>query len=328
MHRTLATLSVIFALALAATAASADPLPSWRQGETKTRIIEFVDSVTDPASEHFVPQAARIATFDNDGTLWAEQPVYFQFLFAIDKLKKMAADDPAVLTSDILRAAAGGDMETVAAAGEAGILEIVATTHSGMTVEEFQAEVREWLEQARHPKTGMAYDDMIYQPMLELLSYLRDEGFRTYIASGGGLHFIRVFSEDAYNIPPEQVIGSTGNATYTAEDGAPRIMKDPGLFFLDDKEGKPLAIETRIGRRPVIAVGNSDGDFQMLEWTTAGDGARLGILLHHTDAEREFAYDRDSHAGKLARGLDEAGDRGWMLIDMAKDWDKIWPGGN
>lgn len=310
-----------------ASASIADPLPSWTGTATKAGIIAFVERVTDPASADYVTPAARIAAFDNDGTLWAEQPVYFQLLFAIDRLKEMAAADPGVLTSDVLRAAANGDMEAVAASGTEGLLEIVSTTHSGLTVDEFQAEVRRWLDTAKHSGTGLAYDEMVYQPMLELLSYLRDEGFRTYIASGGGLHFIRVFSESAYNIPPEQVIGSIGNGSYSAGDGPPRVMKDPGIFFIDDKAGKPVAIEARIGRRPVIAVGNSDGDFQMLEWTTAGDGARLGILLHHTDGEREYAYGRDSHIGQLARGLDEAASRGWVVIDMARDWARVWPSG-
>ena len=306
--------------------AFADPLPSWRAGDAKTRITEFVERVTDPASPDYVTPAARIAVFDNDGTLWAEKPVYFQFLFAMDRLREMAAADPSVLTTDLLRAAAEGDMETVAASGEAGLLEIVSTTHSGLSVEAFIAEARAWLAEARHPETGMAYDAMIYQPMLELLRYLRDEDFKTYIVSGGGLHFIRAFSEDAYNIPPEQVIGTTGNASYAVIDGVPTITKDAGIFFLDDKGGKPLAIDARIGRRPIFVGGNSDGDFEMLEWATLGDGPRFGLIVHHTDAEREFAYDRESHVGRLDRGLDEAEARGWLLVDMAQDWERVWPG--
>lgn len=314
------------ALCLAAAPVVADPLPSWRAGAAKTRITDFVGRVTDPASPDYVTPAARIAVFDNDGTLWAEKPVYFQFLFAMDRLREMAAADPSVLTTDVLRAAAEGDMETVAAAGEAGLLEIVSTTHSGLSVEAFIAEARDWLAEARHPQTGMAYDAMIYQPMLELLRYLRDEDFTTWIVSGGGLHFIRAVSEEVYNIPPEQVIGSTGNASYAVIDGVPTVTKDPGIFFLDDKAGKPLAIEARIGRRPIFVGGNSDGDFEMLEWATAGEGPRLGLIVHHTDAGREFAYDRDSHVGRLDRGLDEAGARGWLLVDMARDWARVWPG--
>jgi phosphoserine phosphatase len=195
-------------------------------------------------------------------------------------------------------------------------------------VDEFQAQARAWLDQARHPETKMAYDTMVYQPMLELLRYLRDEGFRTYIVSGGGLHFIRAFSEDAYNIPAEQVVGTTGNASYEVRDGVPTVMKDEGIFFIDDKAGKPLAIDARIGKRPILAAGNSDGDFEMLEWATAGKGPRLGLIVHHTDGEREFAYDRDSHVGRLDRGLDEAAARGWLLVDMKRDWERIWPEGN
>jgi phosphoglycolate phosphatase-like HAD superfamily hydrolase len=311
----------------AATAAFSDPLPSWNQNETKSTVIAFVERVTDPDSDDYVAPSERIATFDNDGTLWAEKPVYFQLLFAIDRLRDMAKADPDILSSDVLRAAVDGDFKTVAAAGKDGMLEIVRTTHSGLSVDEFQAQARAWLDQARHPETKMAYEAMLYQPMLELLSYLRDEGFRTYIVSGGGLHFIRAFSEDAYNIPPEQVIGTTGNASYEVRDGVPTVMKDPGIFFIDDKAGKPLAIDARIGRRPILAAGNSDGDFQMLEWTTAGKGPRLGLIVHHTDGEREFAYDRDSHVGRLDRGLDEAVQRGWVLIDMKQDWARIWPQG-
>ena len=312
----------------AATAALADPLPSWHQTDAKAAVIAFVERVTDPDSSDYVPPSDRIATFDNDGTLWAEKPVYFQLLFAIDRLREMAKADPDILSSDVLRAAADGDFETVAAAGKDGLLEIVRTSHSGLSVDEFRAQVRAWLDQARHPETKMAYDAMVYQPMLELLRYLRDEGFRTYIVSGGGLHFIRAFSEDAYNIPPEQVVGTTGNASYEVRDGVPTVMKDPGIFFIDDKAGKPLAIDARIGKRPIFAAGNSDGDFQMLEWTTAGKGPRLGLIVHHTDGEREFAYDRESHVGQLDRGLDEAAARGWLLVDMKRDWARVWPEGN
>lgn len=316
---------VFAATLLAAGPCLADPLPSWNDTATKSAIIDFVESVTDPASSDYVTPADRIATFDNDGTLWAEKPVYFQFLFAIDRLREMAAEDDSILTSDVLRAANSGDLETVAAAGEKGLLEIITVTHSGMTVDEFIADSRRWLDTARHPETGKPYDAMIYQPMLELLSYLRDEDFTTYIVSGGGLHFLRAFAESAYNIPPNQVVGSTGKASYELRDGVPVVVKDPGIFFIDDKEGKPVAIDTRIGKRPILVGGNSDGDFQMLEWSTAGEGPRLGLIVHHTDAEREFAYDRDSHVGKLDRGLDEAASHGWVLIDMAADWERVWP---
>jgi phosphoglycolate phosphatase-like HAD superfamily hydrolase len=314
----------VAALLVSAVSAMAAPLPSWNDTDAKARIVELVEGVADSEADTYVTPAGRIAVFDNDGTLWSEKPVYFQFIFAIDRLREMAEADPSVLTSDVLRAAAEGDMETVAASGPEGLLEIVSTTHSGMTVDEFIAAARDWLDTAAHPGTGMAYDAMVYQPMLELLRYLRDEGFTTYIVSGGGLHFIRAFAEEAYNIPPQQVIGTTGNASYGVVDGVPRIAKDPGIFFIDDGEGKPLAIDARIGRRPILAAGNSDGDFQMLEWTTAGDGPRLGMLVHHTDAAREFAYDREGHVGILDRGLDEAAERDWLLVDMAEDWEQVW----
>ncbi len=305
--------------------ADADGLPSWNEGDAKARITGFVEAVTDPAGQDYLPPSERIAVFDNDGTLWAEQPVYFQFLFALDTLKKRAAADPSILTSDALKAAAAGDLKGALAGGEEGLIEIVTASHSGMDVETFLAEVRDWLDTARHPTTGRAYDEMVYQPMLELLSYLRDNGFKTYIVSGGGIDFMRAFAEDAYGIPPEQVIGSMGKARYDIVDGKPVIMKDPGIAFIDDKEGKPLAIIRQIGRRPVFVGGNSDGDFQMLEWSTAGDGPRFGLIVRHTDAEREWAYDRESHIGRLVRGLDEGPDRGWLIVDMAKDWARVFP---
>ncbi len=309
------------ALLLASTAVWADPLPSWNDTDTKTAIIGFVERVTDPASPDYVTPADRIATFDNDGNLWAEQPVYFQFIYAIDRLKEKAAADPSILTSDTLRAAAEGDIHAVAAGGAEALLEVLAVSHSGMSVEAFQDDVRDWLENARHPTTNMRYDAMIYQPMLELLGYLRDEGFQTWIVSGGGVHFVRAFAEEAYNIPPEQVVGSAGPTEYV--DG--QIMKLAGIEFIDDKEGKPVGIDSRIGKRPIFASGNSDGDFAMLEYTTAGEGPRFGLLLHHTDADREFAYDREGHIGVLNRGLDEGPDRGWVIIDMKNDWTNIWP---
>ncbi|MFK7762498.1 MAG: HAD family hydrolase [Roseobacter sp.] len=300
---------------------AADPLPSWAETENKAAIVAFVDSVTDPGSPEYITASDRIAVFDNDGTLWAEQPVYFQLIYALDRLKQKADVDPSILTSDILKAAAEGDMDAVAAGGNDALLEILAISHSGMSVTAFQDDVRAWLDTARHPTTGMRYDRMIYQPMLELLSYLRDEGFQTWIVSGGGVHFIRAFAEEAYNIPPEQVVGSAGPTEYVDGD----VMKLPGVDFIDDKEGKPVGIDSRIGKRPIIAGGNSDGDFAMLEYTTGGDGPRLGILVHHTDAEREFAYDREGHIGVLNRGLDEGPDRGWVIVDMTGDWEQVWP---
>jgi phosphoglycolate phosphatase-like HAD superfamily hydrolase len=311
---------------LAASVTLADPLPSWNDTDAKAAIIAFVEGVTDPASDDYVTPSDRIAVFDNDGTLWAEQPVYFQLFFALDRLRELAAADPSILTSDTLRAAAEGDIQGALAGGEAGLLEIVTASHSGLSVDAFEEAVSAWLETARHPVTGLAYDEMTYQPMLELLTYLRDEDFQTYIVSGGGIHFMRAFAEGAYGIPPENVIGSAGKTSYAVVDGVPTILKDPGIAFIDDKAGKPVGIDTRIGRRPIFVAGNSDGDFEMLEWATAGDGTRFGMIVHHTDAAREWAYDRDSHIGKLARGLDEGPDRGWLIVDMANDWGRVYSG--
>lgn len=307
------------------TAAFADPLPSWNDTAAKSAIVSFVESVTDAQAETYVTPDDRVAVFDNDGTLWAESPIYFQLYYALDKLARLAADDPSILSTDVLKAAVAGDMEGVMAGGEEGLLEIINASHSGVSVDDFQADVSAWLETVKHPTTDMAFDDMIYQPMLELLSYLRDEQFTTYIVSGGGVHFIRAFVQEAYNIPPEQVIGSALKSSYQIVDGVPTIVKEPGIAFIDDKEGKPVGIDSKIGKRPILAGGNSDGDFAMLEWTTAGAGPRLGLIVHHTDSEREFAYDREGPVGKLNRGLDEGPDMGWLIVDMASDWSRVWP---
>ena len=317
------------ALALAGLAlpAFADPLPSWNDGAAKSAIIEFVESVTDPASEQFVPEADRIASFDNDGTLWAEQPLYFQGLYALDVLKAKAEADPSILDSDALKAAAAGDVDGVMAGGMEGLLSVLNLSHSGMTVEDFQDDAAAWVATATHPTKGMTYADMTYQPMLELLGYLRDEGFSTYIVSGGGVHFIRAISEGAYGIPPQQVVGTEGDTKYEELDGKPVLMKHGGVSFIDDKEGKPVGIDRHIGKRPIFVAGNSDGDFAMLEYAFAGEGPHFGLIVHHTDAEREFAYDRDSHVGALDRGLDEAAARGWLLVDMKNDWARVWSGG-
>lgn len=316
----------VAALALFTAPALADPLPSWNDTESKARIITFVESVTDPSGETYVTPGDRIAVFDNDGTLWGEQPLYFQLLFALDRLRELAADDPSILSSDVLKAANDGDMEAVAAAGKEGLLEIIMVSHAAVSVDAFQIEVQAWLDEARHPTTGMRYDQMTYQPMIELLRYLRDEGFSTYIVSGGGIHFMRAFVEDAYGIPPEQVIGSAGNTSYQVIDGVPTVVKDPGIAFIDDRAGKPVGIDSKIGKRPIFVGGNSDGDFEMLEWATSGEGPRFGLIVHHTDADREFAYDRDSHIGELERGLDEGPGRGWLIVDMANDWSRVFTG--
>lgn len=318
------SLSILTALLLG-TSAWADPLPSWNVGATKSAIIDFVNAVSDPSSQDYVAPADRIAVFDNDGTLWAEQPAYFQIVFAIEEIAKMAKEDPSILTSDALKAAAERDFKGVAASGKEGLLQVLAVAHAGKSVASFQKDVADWLDASRHPKTGLRYDDMLYQPMLELLMYLRDEGFSTYIVSGGGIDFIRVISQDAYNIPKNQVVGSSLVSTYVVGDDGPVLMKQPELFFNDDKAGKPVAINHHIGKRPIFAGGNSDGDFEMLEWTTSGDGPGFGLYVHHTDADREWAYDREGHIGVLKRGLDEGSSRGWYFADMAKDWATVFP---
>lgn len=301
-----------------------DPLPSWNEGQTKTTILDFVARVTEPGGADFVPEAERIAVFDNDGTLWAEKPIYFQLLFAIDRVKALAPEHPEWATTQPFQAVLEGDMEALAAAGEHGLIELVMATHAGLTTEEFEAVATDWLATARHPTTGQPYTEMVYQAMLELLDYLRANGFKTFIVSGGGIEFMRPWTEAVYGIPPEQVIGSTIKTAYEVRDGVPVIVRLPEIDFIDDKAGKPVGIHRYIGRRPILAVGNSDGDFQMLEWTTAGDGARLGMLIHHTDAEREWAYDRDSHVGRLDRGLDQAEEREWAVVDMKDDWATIF----
>lgn len=312
------------ALALLASTAHADPLPSWNDGASKARIVAFVEAVTDPDSPDFVPVAERIATFDNDGNLWAEQPVYFQLLFALDYLAERAKTDPSLLSSDILKSAAEGDLKAVMAGGKEGLLEVVSASHSGMSVDDFVVAARNWLNTEKHPTTGRPFVEHIYQPMLELLRYLRDEDFDTFIVSGGGVHFIRAISEDAYGIPPENVIGSVAESSYAIIDGDPTIMKEPGIAFIDDGEGKPIGIDRRIGRRPIFASGNSDGDYAMLQWTAAGDGPRLSMLLHHTDDEREWAYDRDSQIGHLEKGLTDGPGMDWLIVDMKSDWDTVF----
>jgi phosphoglycolate phosphatase-like HAD superfamily hydrolase len=309
-----------------AVSAKADPLPSWNDTATKTAIIDFVESVTTPGSADFLPEADRIAVFDNDGTLWAEQPMYFQLFYALDTLRAKAEADPSILTSDTLKAAVAGDMKTVLAGGKAALGEIVAASHADLTAEAFQASVANWAATATHPVTGLRYADMTYQPMTELLRYLRDEGFSTWIVTGGGTHFVRALSEDAYGIPPEQVVGSVGDSEYRVIDGVGQIWKLPDLAFIDDKGGKPVGIDRNIGKRPILAFGNSDGDYEMLEYTTTGPGPSLGLILHHSDATREWAYDRDSHIGQLARGLDDSASKGWIIVDMAADWARIYSG--
>jgi phosphoglycolate phosphatase-like HAD superfamily hydrolase len=297
-----------------------DLLPSWKSGEMKTALTNFVDNASRVGAPTFVPESERIAVFDNDGTLWSEKPMYFQALFAIDRVKAMAPSHPEWEEKEPFRSILAGDLKTALSSGDEALLEMITATHSGMTTEEFAQIVRHWLATATHPSTGKRYTQMVYRPMVEVLSYLRSRGFKTYIVTGGGVEFVRVFAEEVYGVPPEQVIGSSGKVAYEVRDGVPTLVKLPGIHFIDDKAGKPLAIHYQIGRRPVMAFGNSDGDFQMLEWVSGGAGPRFAAIVHHDDAAREWAYDRKSHVGKLDRGLDEASRRGWKLFSMSRDW--------
>ena len=310
----------------ASLAAAADPLPSWNQDSAPRKaLVAFVEKVTQEGSTDFVPPAERIAVFDNDGCLWSEQPFYFQAFYIFDRIKALAAQHPEWATEEPFASVLKGDVKSALAGGEHGLLAMAAATHAGLTSEEFSDSVNDWLATAKHPVTGKAYTDMVYQPMLELLDYLRANGFKTFIVSGGGIDFMRPWAERVYGIPPEQIVGSSLKAAYEVRDGKPVIVKLPELNFIDDKAGKPVGIHQHIGRRPIFAAGNSDGDFQMLEWTTSGEGPRFGMLVHHDDAEREFAYDRESHVGKLNKGLDEGPARGWTILSMQKDWKTIFP---
>jgi hypothetical protein len=313
--------------ALAQTPAS-DPLPSWNDTATKKAIVTFVERVTKQGSPDLVPPAERIATFDNDGTLWAEQPIYFQAAFALDRVKALAPLHPEWKDKEPFASLLKGDIKGALAGGEAAIFQIVTVTHSGMTTMEFDQIVRDWIATAKHPATGRLYTEMVYQPMLELLAYLRGNGFKTFIVSGGGIDFMRVFAERVYGVPPEQVVGSSGKLGFELRDGKPVLMKLPELHFIDDKAGKPVGIQMHIGRRPIAAFGNSDGDLQMLEWAKGGGGVRFALIVHHTDAEREWAYDRHSSIGRLDKALDAAQAMGWTVVDMKNDWKKIFPFGS
>jgi len=303
----------------------ADPLPSWNDGAAKKAILDFVRRVTQQGGPDFVPPAERIATFDNDGTLWSEKPVPFQILFAFDRIKALAPQHPEWKTKQPFASLLKGDMAGVAAAGEKGALSIVAATHTGMTTDEFSQAVQDWIATAKHPKTGRLFTEMVYQPMLELLAYLRSNGFKTFIVSGGGVEFMRPWTERVYGIPPEQVVGSSGKLKLEIRDGKPVLIKLAEVDLIDDKEGKPVGIQSRIGRRPIAAFGNSDGDLQMLEWATAGSGARFALFVHHDDSAREFAYDRADKLQQFNKGWDEAVAKGWTVVSMKDDWKTVFP---
>ena len=322
----LVVISQFFLTALAVQGfADTDPLPSWNDSPSKLAVMAFVTEVSDQKSQDFVVESERIAVFDNDGTLWAEQPMYFQAFFVFDRVRKLATSHPEWKETEPFASILRGDLDKALAGGEKALLEMVMATHSGMTTEEFEAIVTDWIGTATHPQTGRHFTEMVYHPMLELLDYLRDNGFKTYIVSGGGIEFMRPWTEKVYGIPPEQVVGSSIKTKFEVQNGKPVITRMAEINFIDDKEGKPVGIQQHIGRRPILAFGNSDGDFQMLEWVSGGKKPGLGLILHHTDGEREYAYDRESHIGKLARGLDEAKARGWVIVDMKEDWKNIFP---
>ena len=302
-----------------------NPLPSWNEGPSRSAIIDFVERTTTAGSPDFVPVPERIATFDNDGTLWTEQPAYFQLAFAIDRSKMIAAHNPELAENPLLKALASGDKEALANVTEHDLVQLVAETHSGMTLEQYQALVANWLDVARHPRFGVPYSALIYQPMLELLEYLRAHEYKTFIVSGGGVDFMRVFTEDVYGIPPEQVVGSMGETEFEIREGVPVLIKQRAMNFVDDKEGKPVGIARFIGRRPVMAWGNSDGDLAMLQYTMGGDGPRFAGYIHHDDADREWAYDRGSHIGGFDKGWDEAVEKGWTVVSMKDEWARIYP---
>jgi hypothetical protein len=315
----------LVALVFAFPAFAQDPLPSWNDTAPKKAIIAFVERVTKEGTPDFVPVPERIAVFDNDGTLWAEQPIYFQLAFALDRVKALAPQHPEWKTKRPFSALLTTPKEQGVAVSEAELMDVIVAAHSGLTTEEFEKIVKDWIATAKHPKTGKLYTDMVYQPMLELLAYLRANGFKTFIVSGGGIEFMRPWTEKVYGIPPEQVIGSSGKLKFEMRDGKPVLLKLPTVDFINDKDGKPVAIQTHIGRRPVMAFGNSDGDLQMLQWTTAGPGPRFALLVHHTDAEREWAYDRKSRIGTLDKAWDEAVAKGWTVVSMKDDWKTIFP---
>jgi len=301
------------------------PLPSWNDGAAKSSITEFVARVTQQGGPDYVAPSERIATFDNDGTLWVEQPMYVQLSFALDRVRELAPHHPEWTKKQPFKAALEGDLETVFAGGEHAILELIMASHAGMTTEEFKSTVQDWMASATHPKTGSHYTEMVYQPMLELLAYLRANGFKTFIVSGGGIEFMRPWTEKVYGIPPEQVVGSSIKTQLELRGGKPVLVRLAEINFIDDKAGKPVGINQHIGRRPIAAFGNSDGDLEMLQWVAAGSSPSFCLYVHHTDAQREWAYDRESSIGRLDKGLAEAKARGWAVVDMKRDWNTIFP---
>jgi hypothetical protein len=301
-----------------------DPLPSWNEGTAKQSIVSFVEAVTTETGPDFIKPADRVAVFDNDGALWAEQPYYFQLQFAIDRVKTLAPEHTEWKENKLIQAVLADDINTILSFGEKGLMELIMTTHAGMNTDEFSQIVKDWINTAIHPKTGKLYKEMVYQPMIEVLDYLRANDFKTWIVSGGGVDFMRPWTEEVYGIPSEQVIGSSGKVKFEMIDGNPVLMKLPEINFIDDKEGKPVGIHQYIGKKPVAAFGNSDGDLQMLQYTASNNLKSLCVYIHHTDSVREWAYDRNSHIGKLDKGLDEATEKSWTVVDMKNDWKNIY----
>lgn len=317
--------SLLLILAVTGAAQAADPLPSWNNSANKKAIISFVNDVTKRGSPNYVPPAERIATFDNDGTLWSEQPLYFQFVFMLEQIKAAAPQHPEWKDNAAFMALQANDHQALAAMGLKPLLELLLVANSGMTTDAYDSTIREWIKTARHPKFNRPYTELVFKPMQELLAYLRANGFKTFIVSGGSVEFMRPWSEIAYGIPPEQVIGTLSEVKYEMQNGVPVLIREPKISFVDDGPGKPAGIYRAIGRRPIAAFGNSDGDLQMLQYTMAGNGRRLALLVHHDDAEREFAYDRQSKIGKLDKALDEALAKQWVVVSMKNDWKRIYP---
>ena len=315
---------LIWAFGACSALAQTDPLPSWNDGASKRAIVSFVEAVTRPGSPDYVAPAERIATFDNDGTLWVEQPAYAQAFFIVDRMKAMGAGKPEWRDNPLFAAVIEKGLAGLTGATEHDLASLVGATHGGMTPAAFRALVNEWLRTARHPRFKRRFDELVYRPMLDVLDYLRANGFKTYIVSGGGVEFMRAFAEPVYGIPPEQVIGSRAALKFETREGRATLVREGSIEFIDDKAGKAMAIEQIIGRRPLIAFGNSDGDFEMLQWTTQAGGRRLGVIVHHTDAEREYAYDRTSSVGRLDRALDQSAAHGWVIVDMKADWKSVW----
>ncbi|XSG83031.1 MAG: HAD family hydrolase [Methyloligella sp. ZOD6] len=317
--------AVIMLVIVPSAFAETDPLPSWNDGPAKQAIESFVETVTDKDGADYVAPDGRIAVFDNDGTLWVEHPAYTQLVFAMDRVKALAPEHPEWKDKQPFKAALEGDMKTLATFGKKGLLEIVMATHAGMTPAAFETIVEDWLAAAKHPRFKKPYTELVYQPMLELLAYLRENGFKTFIVSGGGIEFMRPWTGRVYGVPPDRIVGSSIKTEFQDKDGKPELMRLAEMNFVDDGPGKPVGVNQHIGQRPIAAFGNSDGDLQMLAWTTAGDGARFGLIVHHTDGEREYAYDRDTAFGRLDKALDMAPAEGWTVVDMKTDWKEIFP---